>query len=241
MPLRVPEGDVAMRLAGEVARWTVGEALVFDDAFVRRPSGTRVAAPLRRGSSAKTSRRYRRGVFGFFANGWKGTGVFLRAASPWTSYSKFSMIVDLLREVERRQGLRESSTRGNDALRKIAILFNVTRPLRAIAASRPDARVADAVAALLFFEKAPPCSRVGGGKLLRERWAAKRSKLRDDATGAWLVDPAAVADDLAAPRELWMHWWARSVRSPHVAAAASPRLRLRGISTSWPRRRRDPS
>ena len=62
MPLRVPEGDVAMRLAGEVARWTVGEALVFDDAFVRRPSGTRVAAPLRRGSSAKTSRGVVAGV-----------------------------------------------------------------------------------------------------------------------------------------------------------------------------------
>ena len=97
----------------------------------------------------------RGGVFGLFANAWRGTGVFLRVGEPFVSKSKATAVVGMLRAVGARDG-------GDDRLHRVAALLGLREAaLRDVARRYPDAALADAVAALLFAGE-PPCRSVGG-------------------------------------------------------------------------------
>lgn len=130
-------------------------------------------------------------VFGLFLNAWRGTGLFLNVGVPWVSRSKATAIVEMLREVEARGG--------GAIVAAVADGFGLGAETEALGGG------ADALAALLYTEK-PPSSRVGGYRHVKGVFNLWRAAVRDGPT--WLRPPRRVADFIAGPKSLALHWFA---------------------------------
>ena len=85
---------------------------------------------------------------GFWANIWRGTGVFMRLSRPLVSLSKTTAIVEMLRQVGAAAG-------GEEYLTLLSVSIGVAAEVRLLRAKFPRAPLADTVAAVLMTSRAP--------------------------------------------------------------------------------------
>jgi hypothetical protein len=103
---------------------------------------------------------------GLWGNIWKGTGLFLRLRTPFVSLHKTSAIIEMLQELERREGplppARRESSRVYEFGRRLSL-----RPQLSVLLERfPNSTNAEIVVAAIFAAglKNGPCTTSGGFK-----------------------------------------------------------------------------
>jgi hypothetical protein len=101
---------------------------------------------------------------GLWGNLWKGTGLFLQLRSPFVSLHKTSAIIEMLQELEVREGPLPPERRVSSLVYKIARSLSLRPHLDVLFERFPHATISEAVSAAIFTSglKNGPCTTSGG-------------------------------------------------------------------------------